>query len=100
MREVDSLKLTYIEALIDDTKERGIKLVFVASPQYDTYSGNSYCKPIELICEKECIPFWNYFYDSNISGKKELFKDREHLNTEGSTMFSSVLANRLHEFLQ
>lgn len=99
MREVDSLKLGYLNKLINDTKSRGIKLVFVASPQYDTYPGNNYCQPIEVICKKSNIPFWNYFYDSTISGKKEFFKDREHLNEKGSSLFSIELTNRLRAFI-
>ncbi len=99
-RVADSLKLNYLSKLIDEAKERGVMIVFLASPQYDTYEGNSYYHPVESLCEQKKVPFWNYFYCPVLSGNKLFFQDREHLNKEGSTIFTNMIVDRLKSLVE
>lgn len=90
----DSQKLTYIETLIKDTKERGIKLIFVASPVWYGMSENVFA-PLNEICEKQDIQFYNYSNVKTFVRKDGMFKDGSHLNAFGADEFTKKICKIL-----
>lgn len=84
----DSQKLKYLELLIKETKERGIKLIFVASPIWYGKT-NAQFEPLCDLCNKQGIPFYNFSNDTSYVHHNEFFKDGNHLNARGANAFTS-----------
>lgn len=93
--EFDTLKLSYMDAFIKDTKERGIKLVFVASPIWYGKNDNQFI-PIESLCIKHGIQFYNFSNDTVFMHCDKMFKDGNHLNAYGADIFTQFLCNQLN----
>lgn len=47
------------------------------------------------LCKQEGIPFLDHYNDPNFIGRKELFKDPMHLNTQGSEVYTRLIAKEL-----
>lgn len=90
----DSQKLSYIEALIKDTKERGIQLIFVASPVWYGMSKEVFA-PLMEECKKCQIPFYDYSNDMNYVHNDKMFKDGAHLNAFGADEFTKEICKIL-----
>ena len=79
----DSQKLSYIETFIRDTKERGIKLIFVASPVWYGMSDFAFV-PLADLCKKHQISFCDFSNDDKYVHNDKMFKDGNHLNAFGA----------------
>ena len=90
----DSQKLTYIEAFIKDAKERGIRLIFVASPLWYGIRDVVF-DPLAEECKKHQIPFYDYSNDKNYVHNDKMFKDGIHLNTFGADEFTKEVCEIL-----
>ena len=90
----DSQKLAYLKSFIEDTKSRGIKLVFVASPIWYGMSDAKFV-PLEELCKKESISFYNFSNDKDYVRHDEFFKDGNHLNAYGADEFSKEICTVL-----
>ena len=95
---VDSLKVAFLEALVEDCNKRGIKLMFTISPFYFEQDMSAYA-PLEALCEKHDIPLLNCASDTIFLGKKEYFKDSTHLNHDGAVLFTSLIIPELKKLL-
>lgn len=84
----DPQKLKYLELFIKEIKERGIKLIFVASPIWYGKS-NAQFEPLCAICNKQDIPFYVFSNDTAYVHHNEFFKDGNHLNARGADAFTS-----------
>jgi hypothetical protein len=88
-----------MEDLIRVCHDKGIKLVFVYSPEYREMQmltknrAEIFAKFSEL-SERYNVPLWD-FSDWNNANNHELFRNSQHLNAEGAKVFSQDLANRL-----
>ena len=97
---IDSLKLSYVKKLIEESKSLGIPIVFISSPLYqcDKYEnlGPVYdYKPAKELCEKNNVPFWDFFSEPSIIYKPQLWHDGGHMNIEGASVYSRIIAKRL-----
>lgn len=90
----DTLKLSYFESLIRESKDSGIKLVIVASPIWYGREKAQF-EPLLEICSQEGIPFYNYSNDDVFVRNDELFKDGTHLNDHGADEFTKIMAYEL-----
>ena len=93
--DVDAVKMYYLEQLAKDCNEKGVKLVFVASPAFrgggyttDTFNG------VEIIAKDYDVPFL-YYYESEYSELPDLFKDSQHLNDDGAIAFMNELLDKI-----
>lgn len=95
--DVDSLKLSLLESLINESANKGTKMVFVVSPLWHggNYDLSAFSSIIELT-QKYNVPFY-YYFDSPICDVQVYFKDSGHLNAEGALVFTKDLVNRLKE---
>lgn len=90
----DAYKLKYLDLLIDEAKERGVKLIFVASPVWYGMNKKQF-EPLIELCKRQLVPFHNYSNASCFVKNDEFFKDGIHLNSHGADAFSSELCKIL-----
>ena len=86
----DAQKISYLESFINDVKDRGIRLVFVASPVWYGRNDNQF-KPLTELSHKHSVPFYNFSNDSSWVDHNEMFKDGTHLNAYGADVFTKQL---------
>ncbi len=96
--EYDSLKLYYIERLINDCTGT-TTLVFTISPLY-TNTSDGVLAPIQSLCAKYGVPLINHYTDSAFNNHQEYFNDASHLNVHGATEYSKVVAAEIKTLLQ
>lgn len=87
-----SLKMSYINKFIDETKE--LNLIFVVSP---SWYGINYLEvePIRKLCERRHITFIDYSNQSKYVHNNTYFSDGNHLNARGADEFTKELINIL-----
>lgn len=92
---VDKTKIHYLEQFAKECKEKGTKLVFVASPAFrgGSYSVETYAE-VSKIADNYQIPFF-YYYDSEYSENPKFFKDSHHLNDEGAVEFTKEIVTKV-----
>jgi hypothetical protein len=89
-----------LNKMAEELGKRKIKIVFVTTPVYRTYSKyiskNTYelmVTAIEDLSEQHSASYFNYFYDSRFELSD--FMDNDHLNAEGAKKFSIILKNEI-----
>lgn len=92
---IDSVKYHYLESLISLCNSAGVKLYFVASPWYKMTYSNVYA-PVEELCQKYDITFFNHNFDNDFNFTKGYFHDPNHLNRQGAEAFSSLIAHEIN----
>ena len=88
--ELDSLKVSCLEQIAKG-KKANCSMFFVISPTYNIINKDDYTI-VRNICKKYNIPLLEYENDKRFVGNKELFYESSHLNNEGATVFSKMLA--------
>ena len=94
----DSLKLYYLERLINDCKRAGTRLIFLVSPMYRN-SDDEVLAPLFALCQQYDIPLVNHYVDANFNSKKQYFKDRVHLNEPGANLYTKTVIGELKSIL-
>lgn len=81
-------------------KGKGIKLVFITTPVYETYYKNvlpgnyrEMMTNINNLCARYHADYFNHFSDSRF--QKEDFMDNDHLNEDGAKKLSLILKNEI-----
>lgn len=97
--EVDTFKLAYAEKLIQISQVHQVPIVFVGSPKLGMTSSKP-LQPIIDICNKNQVPFLDYYANSEFMQHKEWFKDPMHLNADGAKLFSERIISDINVFLQ
>ena len=87
-KEIDSLKLKYLHAFIDEAD--GVRLVFVASPSFYVHRKPTH-NAIKQICDKHKITFVDFSENNKYVHQKNYFKDGNHLNSKGADEFTKAL---------
>lgn len=101
-REIDSLKLSYVERLFADTKSNGVSIICIVSPSFCSRAEEEkgdYLPVIEL-CKKYNIPYVDYDNYEGITGEMELFQDFGHMNDKGARIFTASLTPFLKQSLK
>lgn len=92
----DSLKLYYLERLVQDCKASGTQLIFAASPLYKNTDARMFA-PIEDLCARHGVPFINHYADPAFNEEKSYFKDSGHLNQKGAEAYTKVIIGEIKE---
>ncbi len=95
--EYDSLKLHYIEKLIQDCSGK-TRLIFTVSPLYQN-TEDKVLKPIRVLCDKYQIPLICHYTDSTLNFHKDYFYDHLHLSKKGATAYSKTIAHEIKNLL-
>ena len=98
-KNVDSMKLKYVQKFIDLCYENGIKLVFMVSPMYTKIDDNHY-DVLKTIAMQNEVPFFDYHKEGLFHDHPEYFKDSSHLWDRGARLYSSIFASDLKRILE
>lgn len=90
VHKTDSIKLKYLEDFIKDVQKKGIKLVFMISPQYKAESSSAYNSAKKII-QKYNIPLFDFLSDSQIAYNRKFFSDTFHLNNNGAETYTNKI---------
>ncbi len=93
----DETKLLYLEELIKECQGK-TQLFFTISPFYFQQEVSLNYAPIKQLCEKYNVPFIEYD-DRTFIENNNLFSDSNHLNDEGATLYSQMIAHFVKEYL-
>ncbi len=89
---LDQNKINAFKKFIFECKKLNIKLYIFVSPFYAKSNGNG--KSIEYVsgfAKKNDIPFVNHYQDSLFMNNPEYFNDIEHLNQQGSEIYTESI---------
>ncbi len=97
--EIDTFKVSYINKLIKATKKDKVNLLFTASPLFGADADSSFVV-LKGICKEEHIPFTTFYKDTSFCKRKELFKDRAHLNETGAYEYTQTFIKTLKQIIK
>lgn len=91
--------LHYLSQLISDAKRSGYKPVLVTTPYYKEYSKGfeenwleeNYYNYIFMLSERYDVPYLDYGRNTRIASDPNLFRNSDHLNKEGISIFIRML---------
>ena len=89
--EIDSLKLSYLEKMIQLCQNMDIPLVFIVSPWYKYDEGVEKFTPAFEVCKGYEIPMYNMINEPSICNSYELFHDANHLNDKGASKYTQSI---------
>lgn len=95
----DTLKLYYLERLVQDCQHFGTKLIFAASPLYKNTNDPHIFAPIKILCANYGIPFINHYNDTTFNNEKSYFKDRVHMNQKRAETYTQAIIKELRHYL-
>ena len=95
---IDGLKEHYLLKFIQLCKQKGVNLVFYASPSYRKTLDYQF-DYIKELSDKEGICFVNHYCDTSFVQNPNYFYDSVHMNQRGATAYSSVVAAELRDSL-
>jgi hypothetical protein len=87
--EVDQNKIDAFTDFIHLCKKNDIPLTIINSPLFFEIPKKQTIKLVEEICLEENIEFLDFSSDKSFIGKRELFKDKDHLNNTGAEYFTN-----------
>lgn len=96
---VDTAKVHYLQAFINQCKARKITLIFLFSPMYAVEKSTVINIPYQ-IARKNNIPFLNHYYLKGISGHAAYYFDPGHLNEAGAVKYSSIISHELKGYIR
>lgn len=94
----DSLKLFYMEKLIQSCQAKGTKLIFAISPQFETFDDDIY-KPLKELCAKYQVPLINHYCDKEFVTTSDYFYDSVHMNRTGATKYTKKLVGEIKNII-
>ena len=98
-REIDTLKIRYVERLIGIARAKEIPVLFIASPKYGC-TDSSELDPLKGICLENQVPFLDYYSSQEFNSHREWFQEATHLNATGARIFSSIICGDINSVLQ
>ena len=88
-KAIDSLKLSYVEKVIELCQKEQIQILFVISPRYGIKENNmSGYEPALSLCQKHGVPVYNFICCPSISEHPEFFQDEGHMNSKGAEVYT------------
>ena len=97
---VDSLKLKWVEKLIEKTREDEVPLVFVVSPSLRAAVDRPSYVPLVELCEKYNVPLIDNMEREEFVSEYALFQDLSHFNHEGAVAYSKFVVSEIKPYLQ
>ena len=90
---VDSLKLSYVEKVIELCNTKQIPLIFMISPRLGDNQDMTLFEPGIYLCNKYNVPVYNYIICPTISDNIKCFQDEGHMNNYGAEAYTSLLVS-------
>ncbi len=103
-QKIDKAAVALFEKLIADTKQMGIPMIFVYTPehiegQHFVSNRKEIMSLYSNLAKKYKIPYLDYSSDS-MCYNKDYFYNSEHLNLKGANIFSQKLASDLKKIIK
>jgi hypothetical protein len=94
--ELDSNRVKSLNEFISDCKTKNIPVYLIFSPVYkfDGYETET-TKAVMQIAVEKSVNYLNFMNDKRFKGHASLFQDNGHMNHEGATLFSEIVANQI-----
>ncbi len=92
---IDSLKLSYVQEMVNLATNNNINLIFVLSPCYKHNPSRAY-DIVKDIAKNNHLMFIDCYNAPELM-KRDLFRDAMHLNDDGAHVWSAYLANILKD---
>lgn len=92
-------KVELFEAVLTTCLKKGSKVILVTSPRF-TEDGIQQTVQYQTLCDIAArldIPYFNYHEDPAFSNDKFLFRDVDHLNERGATLFTERLIHDIRQ---
>lgn len=96
-KEIDSVKMKYLDAFVEKCKDSNIQIVFCISPTYKGVLFKEQYDSFYHIAEKYDVPFWNFIDHEVLSKEKQYYKDSSHLNEKGAELYTNLVINKIRE---
>ena len=97
--EVDTFKVRHIHKLIETTQKDNVDLIFAVSPRYNADNDSSF-KLLKEICKQNNISFISFYNKTSLNTRKELFKDRSHLNETGAYEYTKAFVKAIKPIIK
>lgn len=91
---IDSLKLGYLEQLIQSAQKNDIFLVFCSSPHYLWPDIDSFVT-LDSLCNVYNVPFLNYYDSKEFAEHLDYWHDSTHLNEKGADIYTKLIASEI-----
>lgn len=92
---MDSVKLMYLDKMINECREQGIEFYFSVSPVYDNdIAAEAYRFP-EFLSGKYNLPVLDHLQDDGFLLKNKYFYDQSHLNKFGADTLTNLLIEEI-----
>jgi lysophospholipase L1-like esterase len=100
--EIDTIFVNALESFIKIGFDANCKIIFSISPVVNNIpeQDNKSFRLIKKIAKKHNIPVLNYLRNEHFKGNYKLYKDKSHLNINGATYYSSMVAHDIKKLLQ
>lgn len=101
----DTNMINALENIISLCKEKNIPLFIISSPLFHTVNEKpnppSPAAKLSLeIINRNKVNYIDFSFDPKFAGHLEWFYDIQHINTEGSKIYSNMIADTLRKFLK
>jgi hypothetical protein len=94
--KVNTYHLNYLNSLIDNSRKKGIQLIFILPPRLAESQYDELVPLANALPENNVIKLFNYS-DYSMLYKAEYSFDIGHLNTEGANLFTKFLAEEVKD---
>lgn len=94
----DPVKEMWLRNLIDDALQHNCLLIFTISPTFNNNYTSLYNDEIAIIQEYN-LPLLNHLNDPRFQWKKDFFRDLTHMNIDGATLYSRIIANEVDSII-
>lgn len=95
IREVDSIKLSYVDKVIEVALSNDIPIIFAISPRYSLDSRISKYEPAFSLCKERGVPVYNFINYPSIADNAEYFQDGGHMNHKGAEAYTNMLVTKV-----
>ncbi len=92
---IDSNKVKSFSEFVIVAKKSGAKVYIIYSPLFQQLSNYNEIAICNEICLKEGVPFFDFSRDRFYLNRGDLFYDGVHLNNDGATILSKMVAHRI-----
>lgn len=96
-KAVDSLKFSYMERLVEETKREGVPMAFIISPFYESPENATDYEPVKALSKKYGIPLIDNSRCDLFVGNAEYFQDNTHLNHQGAVAYTQYVIPQIKD---
>ena len=100
MVEIDPHKLSLLETLVIDSKEKGIQFLCAISPKCSYENQGLDYEPALQICKKYEVPVLNNLQLGSISSDNTYFQDVGHMNDKGARLYTQLVINEIKQYIR